>query len=107
MPYEYYRSQRNPIPAGPMVLDSAAGGGELLYPDFMVTPLGEVLSDARPAPARVWIVSLWKGSPDAASDRTTTILSAVYGKGRALVDERDFPNIDVRLFAAAASASAK
>jgi mannosyltransferase len=106
MPYEYYRSQRNPIPPGPVVLDSA-GGNELLYPDFMVTPLGEVLSDARPAPGRVWVVSLWKGSPDAKSDRTTTILSAVYGKGRTLVNEQDFPNIDVRLFAVAATAPPK
>jgi mannosyltransferase len=104
LPYEYYRSQRNPIPAGPMVLDAAAGDqvGQLVYQDFMVTPLAEVLRDARPAPDRVWIVAAWNRLPNGDFDRTTLMLNAVYGKGRHLVIEQDFPNITVELYAAGA-----
>lgn len=103
LPYEYYRSQRNPIPAGPTVLD-APGGAQLVYQDFMVAPLGEVLSDARPAPDRVWIVDYWNRLPNGEFDRTTLELNAVYGKGRHLADEKDFPKITVELFAAGADA---
>jgi mannosyltransferase len=105
LPYEYYRSQRNPIPAGPMVLDAAAGdrGDQLAYQDFMVTPLGEVLRDARPAPDRVWIVAGWNRLPNGDFDRTTLMLNAVYGKGRHLADYQEFPNITVELYVAGAA----
>jgi 4-amino-4-deoxy-L-arabinose transferase-like glycosyltransferase len=106
LPYEYYRSQRNPIPPGPTVLD-AADGNELVYQDFTFTPLAESLRDARTAPDRVWIVSFWKIFPNGKSDRPTVMLSAVYGKGRALVDEKEFPNFTIRLFAADANGSGK
>jgi uncharacterized membrane protein len=106
LPYEYYRSQRNPIPPGPTVLD-AADANELVYQDFTFTPLAESLRDARTAPDRVWIFSFWKIFPNGKSDRPTVMLSAVYGKGRTLVDEKDFPNFTIRLFAADANGSGK
>jgi mannosyltransferase len=105
IPYEYYRTQRNPVPPGPAPL-YAPGGANLTYQDFMVTPLGEVLRDARPAPDRVWIVAAWSRLPNGDFDRTTFMLNAVYGKGRRLADQHEFQNITVELYAAVPDSAA-
>jgi mannosyltransferase len=105
IPFEYYRTQRNPAPSGPASL-YAPGGADLVYQDFMVTPLGEVLRDARPAPDRVWIVAAWSRLPNGDFDRTTFMLNAVYGKGRHLADQQEFQNITVELYAAGPESAA-
>ncbi len=97
MPLEYYRSQRHPAPAWPQVLNSADTSG-LHYRDFLVTSLGERLRDARPAGKRVWLILELYDEPNAEPSRANTVLRAIYGKGRHLVEERTYNSMAVLLF---------
>jgi mannosyltransferase len=97
MPLEYYRSQRHPAPAWPQVLNSADTAG-LHYRDFLVTSLGERLRDARPAEKRVWLILELYDDPNAEPSRANTVLRAIYGKGRHLVEERVSSSMAVLLF---------
>jgi len=97
MPLEYYRSQRHPAPAWPQVLNSPDTPG-LHYRDFLVTSLGERLQDARPAGKRVWLILELYDEPNAEPSRANTVLRAIYGKGRHLVEARISSSIAVLLF---------
>ena len=102
MPLEYYRSQRHPAPAWPQVLNSPDTPG-LHYRDFLVTSLGERLRDARPAGKRVWLILELYDEPNVEPSRVNTVLRAIYGKGRHLVEERATSSIAVLLFEEAAA----
>jgi mannosyltransferase len=97
MPLQYYRSQRHPAPAWPQVLNSAEGT-QLNYRDFLVTSLGERLRDARPAGKRVWLILELNYEPNGQPSRANTVLRAIYGKGRHLVEERTYRSMAVLLF---------
>jgi mannosyltransferase len=98
MPYEYYRSQRRPVPAGPAILNSP-GAPELQASDFQVRSVAEMLQDARSAPDRVWLVLFLDHTPVGQLNPTSTMLRAVYENGRSLVQKQEFPQITVYLFA--------
>jgi mannosyltransferase len=96
MPFEYYRSQQNPVPASPTVLNHA---GALDYTDFLVLPVAESLRDAGPAPDRVWLLFFLYRAPSGEPNITSRMLRAYYGQGRQVVLEQDFPQITVVLLA--------
>jgi hypothetical protein len=97
MPLQYYRSQRHPAPAWPQVLNSAEGT-QLNYRDFLVRSLGERLRDAHPAGKRVWLILELNDEPNGEPSRANTVLRAIYGKGRHLVEERKYNSLAVLLF---------
>jgi len=97
LPYDYYRTLRKPAPPGPWILN-APDGASLEYKDFLVIPLAEMLRDARPAPDRVWLVFFLNRMPSGEEDRTSLMLRAVYGKGRRLEEQQEFPQITVLLY---------
>ena len=97
MPLQYYRSQRHPVPGWPQVLN-LADPPDLHYRDFLVTSLGERLQDARPAGKRVWLILELNYEPNGEPSRANTVLRAIYGKGRHLVEERAYGSMAVLLF---------
>lgn len=98
LPYDYYRTLRNPSARGPLILN-APDEDALQYKDFLVIPLAEMLRDARPAPDRVWLVFFLNRMPSGDEDRTSLMLQAVYGQGRHLIVQKEFPQITVLLYA--------
>lgn len=98
LPYEYYKSLRQPAAQGPTVLNWP-GGAEPEYRDFLVRPVAEMLGDARPAPDRVWLVLFLDHDANGRVNPTSTILRAWFGKGRRLIREQEFPQITICLFA--------
>jgi len=101
IPYEYYKSQRPPAlsaTTGPMILNWP-GGAQLDSRDFIARPVAEMLTDARPAPDRVWLVLFLDHAPSGQVNPTSIMLRAVYEKGRRLIEEREFPQITIFLFA--------
>src|ERR1700722_3338170 len=63
IPYEYYKSRRNPQPQRPTILNWP-GGPQLDDRDFIARPVAEMIGDARPAPDRVWLVLFLDHTPD-------------------------------------------
>jgi hypothetical protein len=98
LPFEFYRSQRRPAPAWPEALVSA-NGTEWGYHDSLFTYLSDEMQDAGPGGDRVWLVLAFNNNPDGRPNTQTTILRAVYGKGRHLIEEKRITNITILLFA--------
>lgn len=98
IPYEYYKSQRNSAAPGPAILNWP-GGPHLDDRDFTVRSVAEMIGDARPAPDRVWLVLFLDHTPDGRINPTSLMLRKLYEKDRHLVQEQDFPQITVFLFA--------
>ena len=98
MPFEYYRSERHPSPQWPEVLQSP-GGLALTYRDYLYFDLDEALRDSRPAGNRVWLVLVYDTDSQGKPNQESLTLRSVYGKGRHLVEARDFSNVTILLFA--------
>ena len=106
IPFEFYRSRRNPPPRWPEDLDST-NGSNLNYRNFAFTYLGDEFRDARPAGDRVWLVLVYDSDPDGEPNRGSKMIRAVYGKGRHLVETRTFSGITVLLFSRDAADAAQ
>ena len=102
LPFEFYRSQKHPSPVWPEALVSAHGA-DWGYRDSLFAYLGESLQDAGPGGERVWLVLDLDRDADGKPNMESTILRAVFGKGRRLVDEQHISQITILLFARDAS----
>jgi len=98
VPFEYYRSQRHPVPAWPQTLMSGNGDG-LTWQDFDSVPIGESLRDAHPSGDRVWLILQFDTLPNGLPDRGSTFLRGYYGHGRHLMETKRFVGVTVLLFA--------
>jgi mannosyltransferase len=97
VPFEFYRAQRSSPPQWPETLQAQAGSG-LTYQDFVSENIGQMLQEARPAGDRVWVVLLDDSDPDGKTSRTGLIARAVLGKGRNLLESRNYSGITVLLY---------
>lgn len=104
VPFEFYRSQRKPVPVWPEAL-SSENGQVLTNKDFSFQFLGEELRDARPAKDRVWLVLDFDTDPDGRPNRSSFMLRAVYGEGRHLIVTRKFSGITLLLYGRDAGSS--
>lgn len=93
--FEYYRSQRTPIPVWPQAL---YGSNELQWKDFVFHPLGDVLANTRPAPKRVWVVFIQDDPSGERPSRASFMTRAVFAKDRQEIAAKKFPGITVMLF---------
>jgi mannosyltransferase len=102
LPFEFYRSQKHPSPVWPAALVSA-NGADWAYRDSLFAYLSESLQDAGPGGNRVWLILDLDRGADGKPNMESTILRAVFGKGRHLVDEEHISQITILLFARDAS----
>jgi hypothetical protein len=98
IPFEFYRSQKQPPPEWPKALAAESSTG-LTYSDFVFTNLGESLQGTRTAGDRVWLILLYDAAPDGKPNVASDVARAVFGKGRRLVESQTFSGITVLLFA--------
>lgn len=105
LPFEFYRSQRHPSPRWPEAL-VAINGADWAYRDSLFAYMGESMQDAGPGGNRVWLILDLDRGADGKPNMESTILRAVYGKGRRLVDEKYISPITILLYASDDSASA-
>jgi mannosyltransferase len=98
LPFEFYRSLRNPSPRWPEAL-VAANGADWGYRDSLFAYMGESLQDAGSGGDRVWLILDLDRGPDGKPNMESTILRAVYGKGRRLADEKHISQITILLYA--------
>lgn len=104
LPFEFYRSQQHPSPRWPEALVSA-NGADWAYRDSLFAYMGEAIRDAGPGDDRVWLIlDLDKGA-DGKPNMESTILRAVYAKGRHLVEEKHISQITILLFSRDSSSS--
>ena len=101
VPFEFYRSQRQPPPEWPKALDGESSTG-MTYRDFMFMNLGESLQGAGAAGDRVWLILMYDTSADGKPNMASDVTRAVFGKGRQLIESRNFSGITVLLFARSA-----
>ena len=106
LPFEYYRSQRQPAPTWPEAL-VAANGSDWGYRDSLFGYLADEMQDAGPGGDRVWLVLYLNTNANGEPNRETEILRAVYGKGRHIVQERRISRITIVLLARDPSHAAK
>jgi mannosyltransferase len=96
MPYEFYHSLE-PTAAAPAVL-YPHHGDRLMFLDFVEKPDDAQLESLLPQHSRVWLVLTYaetqSGEPDARSIELTKLL----GKSYRLIEQRDFPRIDILLY---------
>ena len=104
IPFEYYKSLLRPLPSWPQPLD-AADHASLTSSDFQFRNLGDSLQSARPAGDRVWLVLMYDTDPDGKPNRASLMSRAVFGKGRSLVDEKEFSGVTVLLYSRVGSSS--
>jgi len=97
VPFEFYRTQRNPVPWWPEALSSQNGLG-LTDKDFVFQYLGDELRDARPPADRVWLILQYDEDPDGKPNRASIMLRSVYGNGRHLIEAQKFSGITVLLY---------
>ena len=99
LPFEFYRSQRHPAPAWPEALVSA-NGADWGYRNSLFAHVADSIQDAGPGGDRVWLVLDLNTDANGQPNRESTILRAVYGKGRRLVDEKRISTITILLLLA-------
>jgi len=97
VPFEFYRSQRKPVPMWPEALSSEGGQG-LTHKDFSFQYVGEELRDAQPARDRVWVILDFDVDPEGKPNRSSLMLRALYGQGRHLIQARKFAGITLLLY---------
>jgi mannosyltransferase len=97
MPYEFYHSLSTPASAAPAVL-YPEHGDRLRFLDFVEKPDDAELERLLPQHARAWLVLTYaetqSGSPDSRSLELSKLLGNVY----AMVEQRDFPGIEILLY---------
>ncbi len=98
LPFEFYRSLRHPAPVWPEALVSA-NHGDWAFQDSLFAYLADALQDAGPGGDRVWLVLDLENDANGKPRRESTILRAVYGKGRHLVDQKRISRITILLYA--------
>ena len=98
LPFEYYRSQRQPAPAWPEAL-VATNGSDWGYRDSLFAYLADEIQDAGPGGDRVWLVLDLNTDANRKANRETDILRAVYGQGRHIVEEKRISQITIVLLA--------
>ncbi len=97
IPFEYYKSIRHPSPEWPKSLEATENAG-VSDRDFQTKSLGELLTDARPAGDRVWLVMLYDTNRDGTPGFASIVCRAVFAKGRRLLEERHFAEVTVLLY---------
>ena len=97
IPFEYYRSIRQPMPEWPKPLE-AFGDSGLTYHDFQFEYFGDSLAKSRVPGNRVWLVLVYDSDPDGKPNRASLVSRAVFGSGRHLVDQRSFSGVTVLLY---------
>jgi hypothetical protein len=105
LPFEFYRSQQHPSLRWPEALVSA-NGADWAYRDSLFAYMGEAIQDAGPGGNRVWLILDLDRGADGKPNMESTILRAVYGKGRRLIEERHISQITILLYARDSSSSA-
>jgi mannosyltransferase len=95
--FEYYRSQRTPIPVWPDAL-YRSNESELELKDFLNLPLADVLSHTRPASERVWVVFIRDDPNGPRPSQASVVTRAVFAKNRQEMAERKFEGLTVMLF---------
>jgi hypothetical protein len=106
LPFDFYRSQRHPLPRWPEAL-VAANGEDWGYRNSLFAYLGEALQDAQPAGDRVWLVLSFNTSSNGEPNRESAMLRAIFGKGRRLMEEKRISTITILLYARDSTASAQ
>jgi mannosyltransferase len=101
VPFEFYRSQRRPPSEWPKALVAESSTG-LTYRDFMFTNLGESLQSGGAAGDRVWLILMYDTAKDGKPNVASDVTRAVFGKGRQLIESKNFSGITVLLFARSA-----
>jgi mannosyltransferase len=97
LPFEYYVSLRRPAPAWPEDL-IAANGGDWAYKDSLNAYLADALANTKPAGDRLWLVLSQDRGVSGQPREESVMLSALYGKGRRLIDERRISGITILLY---------
>jgi mannosyltransferase len=97
LPFEFYRSQQRPSPRWPEALVSA-NGADWAYRDSLFAYMGESLQDAGSGGDRVWLILDLDRGADGKPNMESTILRAVYGKGRHVVEEKHISQITILLY---------
>jgi hypothetical protein len=105
LPFEFYRSQQRPSPRWPEAL-VAANGADWAYRDSLFANVGEALQNAGTGGDRVSLILDLDRGADGKPNMESTILRAVFGKGRRLVDEKHISHITILLYARDSGSSA-
>jgi mannosyltransferase len=104
LPFEYYRSQRQPASAWPEAL-VAANGSDWGYRASLFSYMADEMQYAGPGGDRVWLVLDLNTDAAGNPNPETAMLRAVYGKGRHVIDEKRISQITVVLLAREASSA--
>jgi mannosyltransferase len=98
LPFDFYKSLRNPAPEWPEDLIAANGGDRALH-GSLNSYLADALSESKPAGDRVWLILSLDADANGKPREESVMLRAYYGKGRRLVDEQRISGITIALYA--------
>jgi mannosyltransferase len=97
MPYEFYHSLAEPGSAAPLVL-YPRHGDRLTFLDFVEKPNDVELERLLPQHPRAWLVFTYAKTQSGLPDARSVELSKVLGNFYSLVDEYNFPGIEILLY---------
>jgi mannosyltransferase len=97
MPYEFYKSVYPGQAPGPAVIYPSRGA-RVDYRDFMGKPSREFLQSVPEKYARVWVVLKSNRNRDGNPDPTTQTLSQMFRDSYRVLEEKDFPGVQIRFY---------
>jgi mannosyltransferase len=98
MSYEFYHSALEPASAAPVVL-YPRHGDRLTFLDFVEKPNDAELERSLPQHPRAWLVLTYAETQSGLPDSRSVELSKLLGNFYRTVEQRDFPGIEILLYA--------
>jgi 4-amino-4-deoxy-L-arabinose transferase-like glycosyltransferase len=97
MPYEFYHSLLRPVSAAPVVL-YPHHADHLTFLDFVEKPNDAELERLVPEHPRVWLVLTYAETQSGLPDARSVELSGLLGNLYPVIEQRDFPGIEILLY---------
>ena len=97
MPYEFYHSLQESDLQAPAVL-YPSHGEQITFLDFVEKPDDAALARLLPQHARAWLVLTYAETPSGMPDARSVELTSLLGKFYSIVEQHDFPGIEIFLY---------